>query len=153
MHYLYALLVCRTAEEAWTTQALRRKLYDGKMQVKMQAKWSRICTCYTVVAQHQSLHSIKVCIVCCAWCCCCATKNRPSRVKDPAKPRYVLLFSSDVALSAMKIVRFYKARFQMEFLFRDAKGWTGLEGCQAREEKALHFHFNAQPLFERGQRG
>jgi hypothetical protein len=36
----------------------------------------------------------------------------------------------------------------MEFLFRGcpldrAKGWTGLEECQARDEKALHFHFNA----------
>lgn len=26
---------------------------------------------------------------------------------------------------------------------RDAKLWTGLSDCQSRDEKALHFHFNA----------
>lgn len=31
----------------------------------------------------------------------------------------------------------------MEFLFRDSKQWTGLSDCQARDEKALHVHFNA----------
>ncbi|MGP9766151.1 hypothetical protein ACT3UM_10505 [Halomonas sp. AOP13-D3-9] len=36
-----------------------------------------------------------------------------------------------------------KARFQIEFLFRDAKQFLGLNDCQARKEKALHFHFNA----------
>ena len=36
-----------------------------------------------------------------------------------------------------------QARFQIEFLFRDAKQFTGLCDCQARSEKALHHHFNA----------
>jgi hypothetical protein len=36
-----------------------------------------------------------------------------------------------------------KARFQIEFLFRDAKQFTGLCDCQARSESALHSHFNA----------
>jgi hypothetical protein len=59
-----------------------------------------------------------------------------------AKPRYVLLFSTDLNLSAHDIVRYYKARFQIEFLFRDAKGATGLNDCQARGEEALNFHWN-----------
>jgi hypothetical protein len=63
--------------------------------------------------------------------------------KEPAKPRYVLLFSSDTDMAGADIYRLYKARFQMEFLFRDAKQWAGLSDCQARDEKALHFHFNA----------
>ncbi len=63
--------------------------------------------------------------------------------KDQEKPRVALLFSTDTELSAALIVRFYKARFQLEFLFRDAKQFTGLVDCQARDEKALHFHFNA----------
>lgn len=37
---------------------------------------------------------------------------------------------------------YYQARFQSEFLFRDAKQFTGLEQCQSRSEKALDFHFN-----------
>ena len=38
---------------------------------------------------------------------------------------------------------YYKARFQSEFLFRDAKQHTGLEHCQSRQTQALAFHFNA----------
>jgi IS4 transposase len=54
-----------------------------------------------------------------------------------------LLFSTDVNLPATAICRYYKARFQIEFLFRDAKQYTGLLDCQARCEQSLHFHFNA----------
>jgi len=54
-----------------------------------------------------------------------------------------LLFSTDLSLHAKTIVRFYKARFQIEFLFRDAKQFLGLNHCQARCYQALHFHFNA----------
>jgi hypothetical protein len=32
---------------------------------------------------------------------------------------------------------------QIEFLFRDAKQFTGLSDCQARGKAVLHFHFNA----------
>jgi Transposase DDE domain len=56
---------------------------------------------------------------------------------------FALLFSTDTELDALSIVRYYKARFQIEFLFRDAKQFTGLGDCQARSEKALHSHFNA----------
>ena len=31
----------------------------------------------------------------------------------------------------------------MEFIFRDARQFTGLEHCQARSENKLSFHFNA----------
>ena len=31
----------------------------------------------------------------------------------------------------------------MEFIFRDAKQFTGLEHCQSRSENKLSFHFNA----------
>jgi hypothetical protein len=54
-----------------------------------------------------------------------------------------LLFSTNPERSAEDIFSFYKARFQIEFLFRDAKQFTGLENCQARSPKKLHFHFNA----------
>lgn len=37
----------------------------------------------------------------------------------------------------------YTLRFQIEFLFRDAKQFTGLSDCQARDSVKLEFHFNA----------
>ncbi len=59
------------------------------------------------------------------------------------KTQTALLFSTDTQLPAHDIYRFYKARFQIEFLFRDAKQFTGLTDCQARCPSALNFHFNA----------
>jgi IS4 transposase len=63
--------------------------------------------------------------------------------QDGKKISTALLFSTDPDLPATEIYRFYNARFQIEFLFRDAKQFTGLLDCQARCEHSLHFHFNA----------
>jgi hypothetical protein len=54
-----------------------------------------------------------------------------------------LLFSTDTELDAMTIIRYYKARFQIEFVFRDAKQYTGLIDCQSRSKDAIHTHINA----------
>ena len=59
------------------------------------------------------------------------------------KVQTALLFSTDLSLDAKTIVRYYQARFQIEFLFRDAKQFLGLNHCQARCSQARHFHFNA----------
>ena len=40
---------------------------------------------------------------------------------------HVLLFSSDLALDAEKMIEYYQLRFQLEFNFRDAKQFWGLE--------------------------
>jgi len=57
--------------------------------------------------------------------------------------RYAILFSTDLDLEASLIYQYYKSRFQIEFLFRDAKQYCGLTHCQGRSENKLHFHFNA----------
>lgn len=54
-----------------------------------------------------------------------------------------LLFSTDTSIEAETLLTYYQARFQIEFLFRDAKQFLGLNDCQARSGKALNFHFNA----------
>lgn len=56
--------------------------------------------------------------------------------------KYVVLASTDINLSARQIVFFYQLRFQIEFLFRDAKQLMGLNHCQARDQHKLDFHFN-----------
>ena len=53
-----------------------------------------------------------------------------------------VFFSTDCSLSAKDIVNIYRSRFQIEFLFRDAKQFTGLTHCQARDTQALDFAFN-----------
>lgn len=54
-----------------------------------------------------------------------------------------LLYATDTELSAMKVVAYYKARFQIEFLFRDAKQYTGLMDCQSCSKQAIHMQINA----------
>lgn len=57
--------------------------------------------------------------------------------------KYVVLFSTDLELGALSILRNYKLRFQIEFLFRDSKQHTGLTHCQARSTVKMDFHANA----------
>ena len=53
----------------------------------------------------------------------CILKTQPLREKKS----HVLLFSSDLALDAEKMIDYYALRFQIEFNFRDAKQFWGLE--------------------------
>lgn len=55
---------------------------------------------------------------------------------------YIVLFSTDINMEPMKLLRYYKARFPIEFLIRDAKQYAGLQHCQSTNEKILNFHFN-----------
>jgi Transposase DDE domain len=59
------------------------------------------------------------------------------------KPSMAVLFSTDTELDPDKILTYYKSRFQIEFIFRDAKQFTGLCDCQSRQQARLDFHFNA----------
>lgn len=59
------------------------------------------------------------------------------------KVRQALLYSTDTELEAKELVAYYRARFQIEFLFRDAKQYTGLTHCQSRQSQAINNHVNA----------
>lgn len=62
---------------------------------------------------------------------------------DKGKTGYKLYFCTDIEMDAVRILHYYRSRFQIEFLYRDAKQHTGLNDCQARSENKLHFQFNA----------
>jgi len=55
---------------------------------------------------------------------------------------YRLLFSTDTRQAAIDVIDIYHTRFQIEFGFRDAKQYTGLENSQSRSGRKLYFHFN-----------
>lgn len=55
---------------------------------------------------------------------------------------YIVLCSSDVDQDPREVVRFYRLRYQLEFVIRDAKQHLGLTHCQARSQTRLDFHFN-----------
>ena len=112
----------------------RQKVYGGKVDWQQLQRFEFV-SCqegielYTQVLNHVSLkRTLRVVVV--------------RDTQDPKKPRYALLFSTDLRQDAQTIYRYYKARFQIEFIFRDAKQFTGLTDCQARDADRLRFHFN-----------
>lgn len=74
--------------------------------------------------------------------------KRPIRIcyllnKSGAACSYAVLFCTNLNLNPCSIYLYYKARFQIEFIFRDSKQFTGLADCQARDQTKLDFHFNS----------
>jgi hypothetical protein len=117
----------------WRSGPGRPKTYDGKVDWSDLSRFERAETSdegivlYSQVVNH--VHFKR--------------NLRVVRVVDTHSKRWALLFSTDIALAAPTIYRYYKARFQIEFLFRDAKQFTGLSDCQARSKAKLQFHFGA----------
>lgn len=110
----------------------RPKCYDGKVDWSDLSRFERVPTdsahivLYTQILNHPRFkRNLRVVVV-----------------KDIQTQRYALLFSTDTTLDAHTIYRYYKARFQIEFLFRVSKQFTGLADCQARSQQKLATHFN-----------
>src|SRR6266478_1210342 len=51
---------------------------------------------------------------------------------------HVVLFSSDLDLSYAQLLDYYRLRFQIEFNFRDAKQYWGLEDCMAVKQTPVY---------------
>jgi DDE superfamily endonuclease len=116
----------------------RRRKYDGKVNFHDLSRFEALgqledkphIYLYTALVWHVSLkRQLRVVVL----------VNR----KEVTKPRYIVLASTDLTLEGRKLVELYIARFQIEFLFRDSKQFTGLTDCQSRAETVLDFHFNA----------
>jgi hypothetical protein len=114
----------------------RHRKYDGKVDLRDLSRFTLLeaiepgLNLYTALVWHVSLkRKIRLALLV------------DTRKAD--KTGYVPLFSTDVKLDAKKMLDYYKARFQIEFIFRDAKQFTGLTDAQTRDPKKLDFHFNA----------
>jgi DDE superfamily endonuclease len=142
---LHAITKLRSDADCWflytgphpKRRGARRK-YDGKVNFQTLSRFEELGTMedapplhlYTAVVWHKTLQR-RLRLV--------GLLNR----KDPAKPRFIVLGSTDPELNGHKLVELYAARFQIEFLFRDSKQFTGLLDCQARAASAIDFHVNA----------
>ena len=113
----------------------KRRLYDGKVKfddtsrLEYVAEIDKDIHLYTALVNNVNLK-------------CNVRLVYLLNSRNKKKPRYALLYSTDTDLDAETVYRYYKARFQIEFLFRDAKQFTGLTDCQARRQDSLDFHFN-----------
>jgi putative transposase len=54
------------------------------------------------------------------------------------KTGHVILFSSDLELACEKLIEYYQLRFQIEFNFRDAKQYWGLEDFRNVSKNAIY---------------
>ena len=59
------------------------------------------------------------------------------------KGKHKLYFSTNIELSGIDVIEYYRTRFQIKFNIRDAKQFTGLTNCQARDIHKLDFAINA----------
>jgi DDE superfamily endonuclease len=111
----------------------RPKTYDGKVHWDDLSRFEQVETDDDEIVLYQQVlnhvqYQCNLCVV---------------LVVDTKHHRRAVLLSTDVDLDALTIYRYDKARFQIEFLFRDAKQFTGLTDSQARSQAKLNFHFNA----------
>ena len=51
---------------------------------------------------------------------------------------HVILFSSELVIGGNDIIEYYRARFQIEFNFRDAKQYWGLEDFMVTSQTAVY---------------
>ena len=118
----------------------RPKTYDGKVDWQDLSRFDQVETTaltldpgvevYTAQLYHCSLKRwLRIVVL--VW-----------QTKDD-KRHHAILATTDVDCTAADVLRFYQARFQLEFLFRDGKQFAGLTECQSRHAAALDFHFNA----------
>ncbi len=84
----------------------------------------------------------QLCLTAELYCVALKTNVRIVYLYHKKHQSYEVFLSTDIALSGAKIEKYYRLRYQIEFLFRDAKQHSGLEDCQARDNKKLNFHFN-----------
>jgi hypothetical protein len=62
--------------------------------------------------------------------------------KERVQTSRQIYFSTDLSVPAWYIAKFYKHRFQQEFINRDGKQHTGLCDGQSRSINKMDFHFN-----------
>lgn len=111
----------------------RPRLYGAKINLKQidKRKWKKCYQAEEITGYERIVY--------------CVTLKQEVKVVCLQKTEstgYEVLLSTDKELSGEKIVQYYRLRFQIEFLIRDAKQHGGLEDCQARDEQKLHYHFN-----------
>ena len=115
----------------------RPKKYDGKVD------WTKPEPAHFTLVHQDAQTTIQEAVLYCKFLkrtvrvALCHTLDQKGGVKS-----HRIYFCTDLALPALTIVEYYQARFQQEFLIRDAKQFTGLAHCQARSINKLEYHWN-----------
>jgi hypothetical protein len=111
----------------------RNKKYDGKINTAKIDK-RRLSCCYA--DEDMKVYGGEV------YCVLLKQTVLAAFIYYGEKEKPEIIISTDTRIEVMKMCKYYGLRFQVEFLIRDAKQFTGLEDCMARDEQKLHTHFN-----------
>lgn len=113
----------------------RRRRYDGKANLSDPHR-------FQFVQQLETGGKLYTAVV---WSVSLKRKVRIAYLlkEENGRRSYVVLFSTDLEIDPLFLYRCYAARFQIEFVFRDARQYTGLADCQARSAEAIDTHVNA----------
>jgi hypothetical protein len=115
----------------------RHKVYDGKIDLKNLSMEH-----FKVIKKDENeiIYEGEAHVRCLKrWCKIVITHT----LKEGKINRVTVNFSTDINMEGLKVLEYYKMRYQIEFLFRDGKGHLGLEDTQSRQPEALDFHYNA----------
>ena len=111
----------------------RKKVYDGKINTTKIDK-RRLPCCYA--DEDMKVYAGKV------YCVLLKQIVLAAFIYYGDKEKPEIIIGTDTAMEVTKMCKYYGLRFQVEFLIRDAKQFTGLQDCMARDERKLHTHFN-----------
>ena len=112
----------------------KRKIYGGRIDyqnipdqyLKSKSQDGNIVTeIYQIIALHKKFSSLVNVVV-------IVKKNIQSN-----KVSHAILFTTDLKLGHAEICEYYSLRFQIEFNFRDAKQYWGLEDFMVTEQQAV----------------
>jgi hypothetical protein len=115
----------------------RHKIYDGKIDLK-----NLNMEHFKVIKKDEDeiIYEGEAHVRCLKrWCKIVITHT----LKKGKISRVTVNFSTDINMQGLKVIEYYKMRYQIEFLFRDGKGHLGLEDTQSRQPEALDYHYNA----------
>jgi Transposase DDE domain len=107
--------------------------YSGKVNLQKidKRRWKQCYKDEEITAYEVVVYSISL-----------KRKVKAVYVVSAKEKGYELLISTDVTMAGEKVLQYYRLRFQIEFLIRDAKQYAGLEQCQARSTEKLYNHWN-----------
>jgi len=111
----------------------RPKIYDGKVNT-MAIDKRRIRCCYR--DKEMEIYAALL------YCVQLKQIVLAAFVYYKGRQRPEIIIGTDIQMEAITLCKYYGLRFQIEFLIRDAKQFSGLEDCQARDEQKLNTHFN-----------
>ena len=111
----------------------RKKRYSGKVNWKIiDRRVFRLCYQDDEMMAYEAV----------VWSVGLKRQLKVVYVNSEKRKGYEVLVCSDSKMAGEKVLRYYRLRFQIEFLIRDAKTHSSLDHCQGRSEEELYNHFN-----------